>query len=396
MSNKRWKPRILRIRVFLPFAFGLFSIFILVSCQAVQVADIASYPTPFDVEQILDTQHIAASENALCPGEEVYRNLPPDYWQERWENLVLHPPTTSGAGIGLTQLSAGISIGDYTFEVPENAPLTATIRYYYPASEQNSIPILIRYFLLVDEQQVQTTINGQLGYTFDLLLVPGDEGALTIDIPPLSPGIHDLYFLGLTEVDKDPDVYGEVRDLSYRFTLVAGSEPMILTRPYQHLKAEKRVLFRLGNSGGYALIVSTHEDEPLSIWNWPETSLPVQMGATLDFYIYAGYNHAENSDYWYAKKPRQNPFALVLLMDYRQVSFSSESPVFYGIADRNNDYSRLPVHLFPPQSPGRHEMVVARINYPGFPMCLMVMDIDNPRPYPSFVDLKRFAIDVGH
>lgn len=364
------------------------------SCQSSPLAQGTPYPTPFVVDKILSSLQISASAETLCPGEANYRSLPTDYWEGRWQLFRANPPMTSGAGIALTSLSDSINIGDNTYEASALKPVTGTIRYYYPATRQNSTPVPIRFLLLLDENQLTTRINGVFRPYLDVRMNPGDDGEVTFDVPALKTGIHDLVLLGLTEVDQEPDPYGAMAQLSLRFTLVAGDGGTLLPRPYRLLKADQSVPKRKSGEAGIDLDLSLDEKGPKG-WNPPETSVPLPLGKPLDFFVYVGYESAENTSHPGAPLAEKEPFALILFVDYHQVPLAADNPVEYGIVALTTNYAHLPVQLFPPQVPGRHDILAARINYPGFPVCLLRIDQDNPRPYPEAVSLVRVGIKIS-
>lgn len=351
-------------------------------------------PTPFVLDEVLSSSQFVPANVPLCPYEEYFRSLPADYYSGKWQSWITNPPILYGQTMGLISISDGTLLALNTYEVPEQIPVTATIRYYYTGTGPgDTAPISIRFILLLDEQQVTTKFNSGddvLPY-FDVLIYPGDDEALTFDIPPLEPGIHDINLIGFPGVDLEPNYVGLNPGWAYRFTLVSGGDDSLLPRLYTQFRAGNRFLFkRVMDKVVVDLSLSLERNELLD-WNYPNPLLPVPIGQPIDFYIYAGYEDIVISNYPDIPNANEQPFALILLDDYLQSAFSDETPVIYGIVSNNTAWSRIPVHYSPSHVPGSHQIVVVRINYPGFPACLL-----NPegRMYSVDVDLNRVWYEI--
>ncbi len=351
-------------------------------------------PTPFVLDEILSSSQFSPANAPLCPDEEYYRNLPADFYSKKWPSWIANPPIPYGQTMGLMGVSDGTLLALNTYEVPEQTTVTATIRYYYMGTGPgDTAPVSIRFILLVDEQQVITKFDSRdeaLPF-LDVIIHPGDDEAITFDVPPLEPGIHDINLIGFPGVDQEPNWLVVNPYWTYRFTLVSGGENALLLRPYTQLKASNRSIFKRDMDKMFLSLNLSLERNELLDWNYPNPLLPVPIGQPIDFYIYAGYKNIVFSDYPGIPNAREQPFALILLDDYRQSAFSDETPVIYGIVSNTTAWSRIPVHYSPSQTPGSHQLVVIRITYPGFPSCLL-----NPegRTYPVDVDISRVWYEI--
>lgn len=291
----------------------------------------------------------------------------------------------------MTNISEGAIIGISTYEIPAQKNITLTFSYDYVGNESNDNPPLsTRFLLLIDEQLTATSFNGTFLPYYDFTLHPGEKGAILVDVPPLQPGIHDVLLVQVENVDKEPRGTEITLQSANHLTLVAGGENSILPRPYTRLKADKRFWFRSPDDSGWHLVLSLDPQQLLD-WGAPDTILRLPPATAVDFYMYAGYLHSYTEGYKNEPLAREQPFALVMLVDYQQVAISTETPIIYGIVTPSNEYSRLPVHLLPPQTPGLHQVVVLRVTYPGFPLCLLANTI---RTYSYDVYLNRVGIDI--
>ncbi len=375
---------------FLTFLFVLISLS-LVTCRSNPTTYPTAFPTPIVLEDVLDSSIISATNESLCPNEEEYRSRPPDYYEKGWEQRLEHPPISTGAGINMTSISDGVNIGAATYEVPEGKTISLTYRYMYlGAGAGDTLPLPMRFLLLLDEQLITTSFNGGESPYLDITFVPGENGTIQVDIPPLQPSIHDVILVGIANVDRQPRGTEHPLKLEYRLTLVAGGKNTVLPRSYKPLKIAKRFWIRFPQDSGFPLQLSLDAKKVLD-WNYPDTILHLPLDTPVNFYIYAGYLVTSNSAYPNEPLAKKQPLALVMLVDYQQVAFSEDSHVLYGIVTPTTQYARIPAHLLPPQVPGLHEITVLRITYPGFPMCLLV---DSDRIYPDRLYVNRVGVRI--
>lgn len=359
------------------------------ACQSEPTAHTTAFPTPIVLDDILDSSRISAISEPLCPDEEEYRRRPADYYEKGWERTLAHPPVSTGAGINMTSISDGINIGMATYEVPDGKTISLTYRYMYLGAG-DTLPLPMRFLLLLDEQLITTTFNGTEQPYLDINFHPGEDGAIQVDIPPLQPGIHDVILVGIANVDQEPQGTELPYKLEYRLTLVSGGENIISQRPYIKFKVAKRFWLRFPQDSGFPLALSLDTNDVLD-WNSPDTILPLPLETPIDFYIYAGYLVTFNGDYPNESLAEKQPLALVMLVDYQPAAFSEDTPVIYGFVTPSTQYTRIPVHLLPPQSLGLHEITVLRITYPGFPMCLLR---GSERIYPDWLYINRVGIKI--
>jgi hypothetical protein len=308
-----------------------------------------------------------------------------------WAEVREGPPLmSSGLGTGIAEgdISDSAFLGVHTFLVKPNIPLTAKLHVWYPRTELNTSPLNLRYLILLDERALAGAIPPSTGSYHDLTLQPEDEITLTLKIPPLSPGIHDLIAVGLANPTNEPDPYGIIESHALRTTIVAGSGTQSLSRSFDHLPADGSITrgaanipLMLGQAGG-----------PLKVWNWPQTRLPVRLGKPVEFTIYAGYEGPGIVGGRQPLQPEDIQFALLTFLDYRQVDVALGVPVLYGEVSRDTAYTRIAARLPPPGESGRHDILVVRINYPRIPMCVLNGPPDG-QTFPSQMEVSRVAID---
>lgn len=349
-------------------------------------------PTPFVLDEILPSLQFSPTNSRLCPNEDYYRSLPADYYNKKWESWIGNPPISSGGTMGLISVSDGILLALNTYGVPEHRTITATIRYYYLGTGPgDTTPRSMRFILLLDEQQVTTKFDDVVQPYYDVIIHPGDDGTITFDVPPLQPGIHDLNLVGFPDVAEEPNYRGVDAFFTYRFTLVSGGNNSLLPRPYRHFRAGNRSWFKREVDNVWPGLDVSLEKNKMLDWNYPNPLLPVPLGKPLDFYLFAGYEDTGFGNYPDIPNAIEQPFALIILDDYQQSAISSETPVIYGIVSNTTAWTRIPVHYFPSQAPGSHQVVVVRITYPGFPACLLSID---ERVYPVGLDFRRVWYEI--
>ncbi len=309
-----------------------------------------------------------------------------------WEDQKANVPVTSGMGGGMGEGDIADSIlkGWSTFEVNPDVPLTGTFHWLYPQTPQNTLPVPTRFIVILDEQQLSGAIEGTSGPYYDVTLQPGDEITLTLKLPPLAPGVHDLVVLNL--IQQEPDPNKTVKAAPNRYTLLAGSTPEIIPRTFQPLqkqgslaKDDPHILLELSLTGEY----------PFTVWNWPEPYLPVSVSEKLSFFIFTAYTSSifDINTAAHPATPEEVPFALLTLLDGEQIDFAPEIPVFYGSVSKDTAYTAIPASLGPFDEAGQHELLVLRINYPGLPMCLLHGPSDG-YGFDHFLRAQRVGIEV--
>ncbi len=320
-------------------------------------------------------------------------------WDSRWMGGWAWPTTVraepplaaSGIGYGIADgdISDSIMLGYHTFQVKANIPLTAKLHVWYPRTEINTGTLNLRYLVLLDEKQLIGAIGPSSAPYADVGLRPDDEITMTISLPPLASGLHELIVVGLMNAADEPDNLGIMPIGDLRVTLLAGGSSQPLARTYLPLSAAGSVA---RNDPVIPLHVS-QADGSLKAWNWPESRLPVPAGKPVEFAIYAGYAGPGKRDAPPPPGPEWMEFALFVFMDYRQVDVKPGARVFYGQVPRDAASARILSQVEPPAEPGRHDILVLRVDYPGHPMCVLLGPPDG-QIFPFLVRARRVAIEV--
>ncbi len=325
----------------------------------------------------LDITHPAGSQRCW--------NIPTIGKAPTWEEFKKNFQYGLVMGMSEKDISGASEIGYQTFEVMPNQSLTANLHLWYP--EGNTESTTIRFLVLLDERQLTNVFD--TGQSYDLLVHSGDDIIITLNLPPLSIGIHDIIIIGIPYVNDYPVPEGIVKILSNRITLIAGT-PDASFRPisFSALSAEGLV-----SKGDPKIPLSlTLTKKSLLTWNWPEKWLSIAPNNSVDFFILAGYENVINADAVYLTELESSFFALLLFVDYQQVDVSPEKNVIYGKVNKNTAYARIPaeVGLLPS---GKHHALVLRINLPGIPVCL-IQETSEARILPLNITGSLVGIDV--
>ncbi len=308
-----------------------------------------------------------------------------------WEEAKKNIPIASGMGGGMGEgdFSNSSLIGWSTFNVKSATALTGTFHWLSPEASQNSETTPLRFLVILDEIQLVGAIEGSSNeYYYDIIMEAGDEITLTLNIPPLTPGVHDLIVTSMIRHELNP--YGSVKLAVNRYSLLAGSVPEIIPRSFQPLPKQGSIA---KNDPTLSLDLSLTSEYPFVVWNWPDNYLAVSVGEATPFYIFTEYSVIESDPLSNLPAPEEIPFALLTFLDDRQIDFSSGIPVFYGSVLQDTAYTTINTSLRPIQELGRHELLVLRINYPGLPMCLLHGPSDGYL-FNYFSDASRVGIEV--
>jgi hypothetical protein len=358
--------------------------FLITPTESGITSPLPTYPED-SVYQIL--QITPRPDQQLCwdPITEGYINLS---WKEQKENIPID--SGIGGGMGEGDLSGSAYIGWSTFEVEPEVPIKGHYHLLYPKTSQNTLPITLRYMLILDEVQLIGAINDSTGPYQDVTLQPGDEITLTLKIPALSPGIHDFVILGLGGVQNEPDPYGQINFASNRYTLFAGNTTEVFPRTFQTLPKQGSLA---KNDPLLSLELSLAGEYPFTVWHWPETYFQVSEAEPVNYYVFTSYSIVEDSSSPNAPIPEEVPFALVTFLDYQQVDFAPEQPVFYGSVLEDTAFTSINAHTEPISELGKHDWLVLQINYPGLPMCILQGPSDG-YIFDHFLKAKRVGIEV--
>jgi hypothetical protein len=201
----------------------------------------------------------------------------------------------------------------------------------------------------------------------DVTIPVGSETTLTLNLPPLTVGVHDLVIIGIPYVDSYPTPEGIVKVLGQRSTLIAGPLPTSFRQiSFSTLPAEGSL-----SKGDPKISLSlTLAEDSIKAWNWPEEGLNIKPDAPIKFSVLAGYGDVTNLAAPYINELGSSFFSLLLFVDYRQIEIAPGQAIIYAKVDKNTAYARAPAKIVLP-SPGKHQMLVLRINFPGVPMCVL-------------------------
>jgi hypothetical protein len=271
--------------------------------------------------------------------------------------------------------------------VNANEPLVYNWRFWYP--EGNEVSASLRLFVLLNERQLEDALPAP-GIYSDINLQPGDDKSIQVTIPPLSAGIHDMIAIGIPYPQNEPNVYGNVVVVSRRITLIARtpSSPPFREIDFMSLPSEGSIK---KNDPAMTLELTLKKDG-IDVWNWPHPWLDVKENTRVNFYALAGHQDVLNLDAPPLEPLTTSFSALLLFVDYRQIEVAPGQTVLYGRVDNDTAYARIPMTINP-LPPGKHHVLVLRIDTPGVPMCILWGDSQN-RILPNGVYGKLVGINV--
>lgn len=252
-------------------------------------------------------------------------------------------------------------IGYQTYEIPSGLPLETELYVWYGA--ENSKYADVRFLVLLDEQQLDAFTSNR--YYRDVTISPGSEITISIKIPPVSLGVHDLVIIGIPFLNEYPNPEGIVRILSYRITLVVPP----ITFPFRQIDFVNMPAKGLLSRGEPKIpLMLSLSDRELKVWDWPHEWLSTKT-STLDFFVLSGYENVTNLDAPYLSEPESSFFALIFFVDYQQVDVESGNRAIYGKVSNDTAYTTIQAKMNLQQ--GKHHILVVKINSPGIPMCVL-------------------------
>lgn len=252
-------------------------------------------------------------------------------------------------------------IGYQTYEIPSGLPLETELYVWYGA--ENSKYADVRFLVLLDEQQLDAFTSNR--YYHDVTISPGSEITISIKIPPVSLGVHDLVIIGIPFLNEYPNPEGIVRILSYRITLVVPP----ITFPFRQIDFVNMPAKGLLSRGEPKIpLMLSLSDRELKVWDWPHEWLSTKT-STLDFFVLSGYENVTNLDAPYLSEPESSFFALTFFVDYQQVDVESGNRAIYGKVSNDTAYTTIQAKMNLQQ--GKHHILVVKINSPGIPMCVL-------------------------
>lgn len=270
-------------------------------------------------------------------------------------------------------------VGERVFRAPANEEVVMTYSTYSPEEAQR-----VRFLAFHNEQQIM--LGEETPYV-DVVLSDESKFDLSIQLPPLEQGVHDIVVVYDDAVDEPPHPVGSFNALAYRFTIVAGDlldEHPITYTPYS---AEAAIA-----EDGLIRFTLTLTDDTLDAWNAPARAHRISTGETLDFNILTGYfgmdviNSVEEQ-----AQPEVARFALIGLVDYEQVPLRDDSTVLYGQVEQGTAYARIPVTMPAFEEPGRYDIAIMQVNNPRIPICVLR---GPDYSYSQNINFIRVALDV--
>jgi len=322
----------------------------------------------------------------IClPGEVLETPALPD-------ELLANPPMDSGigTGFGARDIPGAIALGNNTYQIPPDRSIEASYHLIYPETQINSFPLPLRVFVLLDEQVVKNVFRNSSGDYYDISLDPGTVTTLTLNIPPLASGVHDLIIFSITGVDQDTDPYGHFGFTDYRVSLVVGHNAKLIPRQYATFPPLQSIS-PLDSIAGVSLILSSNSERP-EAWSWPETRREIPADDPFVLYAYAGYDSFSEDNK--TDPPQADTMALIAFMDYHPTPIGDNSPVLYGKVSSDTAWASIPVELNLPSEIGPHDVMILRIPHPGVPMCLLRDPSKSDYWYPEAVIASRVGINV--
>lgn len=295
---------------------------------------------------------------------------------------------TSGLAIGFLPEDFSIShkMAYDTYWVDANEQLSFDWFFWYPNG--NEKPATLRLLVLLDEHQLSNAFSTS-GLYHDINLEKGNDLTIKVNIPPLTPGVHDLIIVGIPYPQNDPDVYGSTILVYRRITLIA--EPV--SSPFRNisfafLPAEGSI-----TKGDPLLALElTLKNNDIKVWNWPNPWLHVHKDTPTRLYALAGYADVINQDAPPLEKLEASFFSLLLFKDYQQIEVAPNQMAFYGKVTKDTAYVHVPFEI-PPLPEGKHSILVIRIDTPGVPVCILKGD-PKGRIIPNDVYGKLVGLEV--
>ncbi len=308
--------------------------------------------------------------------------------EKDWERE--KPNVTYGLLEGVTPYTSKNihKVANNTAWVNANEEILLRWQLWYPAGNERP-SINLRIFVLLDGRQLDHALP-KPGLYNDIVLERGEDKSFAVAIPPLEPGIHDIVAIGIPYLEEYPNEYGIVVLTGWRFTLIAEPAP---TPPFRNidfttLPAEGS---NKHNDPAMALELTLKKDG-IDVWNWPHPWLDIRANTPLTFYALGGHQDVTNLDAP-AVEPLKSSFsAFLLFVDYQQVEIAPNQTVLYAKMDSDTAYARLPITI-KPLPPGKHHILVLRIDTPGVPMCILRGDTRS-RILPNSVHGKLVGVNV--
>ncbi len=201
-------------------------------------------------------------------------------------------------------------------------------------------------FILLDYQEVPFYLNGTLNLTHHIVLEDMEYRFFRFEIPNISEGWHDVFVGGFpnpySAEEQDPHILN-----GFRLQLISG-------KPTLELPSFERPLVCTRNNtelDAYLLLTKKACDNTV----WYKASMnPLNEDSAFSYFAVVG-NTQDNLQ----------TFALVQLLDYRQVPIGNRT-VYFGYLYRNEVVS-IPLTIKMPKN-GTHRLVLLYFAYPYEPL----------------------------
>jgi len=204
-------------------------------------------------------------------------------------------------------------------------------------------------FALVDYKQVPFYVDGKLNLTHLIKLKPMEYRFLKIKVENLSEGYHDL-FVGVF-LDPYNHNLSDMYRLSTDFSRMGGVRIQVISnRPIYKLPNFTHPPISCGKDDMDGILVTK---SPCEYKAW----LRENFSENIKYYINIGNKH-ENL----------RTFALVAMLNYRQIPITNDTLVYYGYVYKNQDVA-IPAELKMHESSGEvQEFVVIHFPNPFLPL----------------------------
>ncbi len=328
------------------------------SCATIFSSPISQNPSQivgeYTVAQISDIAPVNDIHiSKLCPtGPPILldgQGQPIDDGFDIWANSI--PAGSLIHGLFDDDIEQATPIGQQTYHVPANIPLRIYIQAMFTEGGYLNGPLTVHSMVILDEQQLEGGFEGIDGGHLETTLEPGVRQEITVTLPPLVPGGHDLLTLGFYNFLNE--VGDKIKLLSAsRVSLIAGEEALIQPRT-----------FRIFNGEGNRDNTTHYFLQELS----PKVG---EIGQSFELLLSTNYTDVHYGGYEDLPSPELQNMAILLFDNYEQVNFSTESEILYAAIDTRYQTTNIPI-TYTPQTSGEHELIVFAIVNPGIPGCLL-------------------------
>jgi hypothetical protein len=302
---------------------------------------------------------------------------------QSWEDAKRYgPQETNLYGIAWDEASVPMGLLSFhTFETQSGTPIMVNYHMLNCTLDAHTR----RIFLLLDEHQLRGGIGDDPNALYtDVEVEEAQELTLTMTLPPLEPGPHNIVTISL------PDPEGDVIpgfDSSHG-TLVATGDGGGDWREYNRMEVSALPEFSFG------ITEDTSDPCEFRLWESEECS----PGDVVEYAIYVGYHILEPEVAREFTGDDTCRFAVVAFLDFEQipVQYGSVELPFYGAVEQG-EVGRLITAFQAPEEPGPHHLLVLLIESPGEVLGEIVRGPDEPEPsviLPWLIDASGLHMTV--